>query len=139
MMRQHSAADVRRDTPSSLLAMRRTPICSPPIAAGSAMSGERCARTPSAAGTVTSTPLPITKTTGFAKATARPNTSGWPGLRPSTTRTTCSTSTPTSVRPDIGRPYLGGELLRREYPVALGHELTDLLPVRVVGEQHPDA
>ena len=32
-----------------------------------------------------------------------------------------------------------GELLRREDPVALGHELTDLLPVRVVGEQHADA
>src|ERR1700728_2764651 len=32
-----------------------------------------------------------------------------------------------------------GELLRREDPVALGHEFTDLLPVRVVGEQHPDA
>src|ERR1017187_6551563 len=32
-----------------------------------------------------------------------------------------------------------GELLRREDPVALGHELTDLLPVRAAGEQHPDA
>ena len=32
-----------------------------------------------------------------------------------------------------------GELLRREDPVAVGHELTDLLPVGVVGEQHPDA
>jgi hypothetical protein len=32
-----------------------------------------------------------------------------------------------------------GELVRREDPVALGHELTDLLPVRVVGEQHHDA
>jgi hypothetical protein len=32
-----------------------------------------------------------------------------------------------------------GELLRREDPVALGHELTDLLPVRVVGEHHHDA
>ena len=31
------------------------------------------------------------------------------------------------------------ELLRREDPVALGHELTDLLPVRVLGEQHPEA
>jgi hypothetical protein len=31
------------------------------------------------------------------------------------------------------------ELLRREDPVALGHELPDLLPVRVVGEQHSDA
>jgi hypothetical protein len=28
---------------------------------------------------------------------------------------------------------------RREDPVALGHELMDLLPVRVAGEQHPDA
>src|ERR1700722_13118707 len=33
----------------------------------------------------------------------------------------------------------GGELLRREDPVAVGHELADLLPVRVVGEQHTDA
>jgi MFS family permease len=32
-----------------------------------------------------------------------------------------------------------GELLRREDPVALDYELTDLRPVRVVGEQHPDA
>ena len=32
-----------------------------------------------------------------------------------------------------------GELLRRQDPVALCHELTDLLPVRVVGEQHRDA
>src|ERR1700722_7948336 len=32
-----------------------------------------------------------------------------------------------------------GELLRREDPVALDHELTDLRPVRVVGKQHPDA
>jgi hypothetical protein len=32
-----------------------------------------------------------------------------------------------------------GEFLRREDPVALDYELTDLLPVRVVGEQHPDA
>src|ERR1700744_2426448 len=32
-----------------------------------------------------------------------------------------------------------GELLRREDPVALGHELTDLRPVGVVGEQHTDA
>jgi hypothetical protein len=31
------------------------------------------------------------------------------------------------------------ELLRREDPVALGHELTDLLPVRLVGEHHHDA
>jgi len=31
------------------------------------------------------------------------------------------------------------ELLRREDPVALGHELADLLPVRVVGEHHRDA
>jgi hypothetical protein len=32
-----------------------------------------------------------------------------------------------------------GEFLRREDPVALDYELTDLLPVHVVGEQHPDA
>jgi hypothetical protein len=32
-----------------------------------------------------------------------------------------------------------GELLRREDPVALGHELTNLLPVRVVGEHDHDA
>jgi len=32
-----------------------------------------------------------------------------------------------------------GELLRREDPVALGHELTDLLPIGVVGEPHHDA
>jgi hypothetical protein len=32
-----------------------------------------------------------------------------------------------------------GELLRREDSVALDHELTDLLPVRVVGEQYRDA
>ncbi len=32
-----------------------------------------------------------------------------------------------------------GELLRREDPVALGYELSDLLPVRAVGEQHHDA
>src|SRR5580658_2608252 len=32
-----------------------------------------------------------------------------------------------------------GELLRREDPVALDHELTDLLPVRVVGERYHDA
>ena len=32
-----------------------------------------------------------------------------------------------------------GELLRREDPVALGHEFTDLLPVRAVGKQHPNA
>jgi len=31
------------------------------------------------------------------------------------------------------------ELLRREDPVALGHELTDLLPVRLVGEHYHDA
>ena len=30
-----------------------------------------------------------------------------------------------------------GELLQREDPVALGHELTDLLPVHVVGERGP--
>ena len=33
----------------------------------------------------------------------------------------------------------GDELLRREDPVAFGHELVDLLPVRVVGEHHTDA
>ena len=33
----------------------------------------------------------------------RPSTSGWPGSRPSTTRTTCSTSTPTSGPPDTAR------------------------------------
>ena len=32
-----------------------------------------------------------------------------------------------------------GELLRREDPVTLGYELTDLLPVRVAGEHHHDA
>ncbi len=32
-----------------------------------------------------------------------------------------------------------GELFRREDPVALGHELMNLLPVGVVGEQDPDA
>ena len=32
-----------------------------------------------------------------------------------------------------------GELLRREPPVALGHELTDLLPVGTVREPHPNA
>jgi len=32
-----------------------------------------------------------------------------------------------------------GELLRRQDPVAFGHELADLLPVWVVGEHHPDA
>ena len=32
-----------------------------------------------------------------------------------------------------------GELLRSDPPVALGHEFTDLLPVGVVGEPHPDA
>ena len=41
-----------------------------------------------------------------------------------------------------GQPVLvelGGELFRSEDPVAVGHELADFLPVRVVGEQHPDA
>jgi catechol 2,3-dioxygenase-like lactoylglutathione lyase family enzyme len=32
-----------------------------------------------------------------------------------------------------------GELLRRDDPVALGHELTDLRPVGVAGKQHHDA
>src|ERR1700683_4431253 len=33
----------------------------------------------------------------------------------------------------------GCELFRREPPVALYYELTDLLPVRVFGELHPDS
>jgi hypothetical protein len=32
-----------------------------------------------------------------------------------------------------------GELFGREDPIALGHELADLLPVGVVVEQHPEA
>jgi hypothetical protein len=32
-----------------------------------------------------------------------------------------------------------GELLRRESAVAVGHEFTDLLPIGVAGEPHPDA
>ena len=32
-----------------------------------------------------------------------------------------------------------GELLGRQDPIAFGHELADLLPVRIVGEHHPDA
>ena len=88
---------------SSSSATRRTPICSPRIAAGSATSGRRCARTPLAAGTVTSTPRPITRTTGSAEATAQPSTHGWPGSRPYTTRTTRSATMPTSCRRDIGR------------------------------------
>ena len=31
------------------------------------------------------------------------------------------------------------KLLWSEYPVALGHEFSDLLPVRVAGEKHPNA
>ncbi len=41
--------------------------------------------------------------------------------------------------PRLAQIYGRVRHLRREDPVALGHELTDLLPVRVVGEQHHDA
>src|SRR6185437_10787537 len=32
-----------------------------------------------------------------------------------------------------------GELLRRQNPIALGHKLADLLPIRVVGEKNANA
>ena len=51
-----------------------------------------------------------------AEATARPSTNGWPGSKPTTTRTTCSTSTPTSHRPNAGRTWPGTTDERRRVP-----------------------
>ena len=98
--RRRSAAAARPGMASSSWAWPPTPGCWTPTAAGSAASGRRCARTPSAAATATSTASPTSPTTGCAAATARPNTNGWPGSRRSTTRATYSTSTPTSAPPD---------------------------------------
>lgn len=62
--------------------------------------GRRCARTPSAAGMATSTARLSTPATVSAEATTPRNTPGSLRSKPSTTRTTCSTSTPTSRPPD---------------------------------------
>jgi hypothetical protein len=51
-----------------------------------------------------------------AAATARPNTNGWPGSRPNTTRATYSTSTPTSAPPDTARRLGRGQ--RTDLPSA---------------------
>ncbi len=72
----------------------------PRIAAGSGACGRRCSRTPSAPATGTSTARVNTPRTGSGPAMARLSTSAWPRSRPSTTRTTYFTSTPTSRQPE---------------------------------------
>ena len=121
--RRHSAAGARPGTAPLSRALRLTPTRWPSSAAGSAASGRRCARTPWAAAQATSTAWPSTPATGSAEATAPPRTNGWPGSRPSTTRTTCSTSTPTSRRPHTGkrnprRAELGPSWAARQLGVA---------------------
>ena len=57
--------------------------------------GRGCSRMPTSR-PATSTSCPNTRRIGSAKRTARPSMSGWRGSKPSTIRTTCSTSRPTS-------------------------------------------
>ena len=64
-VQRRALAPVRR---SSSWAWHPTPGCWTPTAAGSAASGRRCARTPSAAGTATSTASPISPTTWVPSA-----------------------------------------------------------------------